>query len=276
MPTLSTAQHKEKLFRYVLEEQRRALQAGRGSGAPFMLLLPAWSASKLAWRQLVWCLARLRRGQVGVSWEEAGRGERALRVGAFSERLEERAGCFFVVPSRRYTFEAAVRAREEAPFDGVWFCGGMGEGALAALRSAQAAAAAAPEHASRTCASLAELRLAGVLPATDEVQAALTDEQRSQRKRALSALDDERRADPRHAERKRLRMYEQRASRVGGGSASTIGRALTPSERGLVTGCPKACRHFFGIDGAAASDAPGGCTRGLQCRFLHRVDGVEP
>jgi hypothetical protein len=84
----------------VLDAQRAALQQHR-PGAPFALLLPAWSASKLGWRQLLWALAALRVGKLTTSLDDAARGERAERAGAFSERLEEAANVFYVVPSQR-------------------------------------------------------------------------------------------------------------------------------------------------------------------------------
>jgi hypothetical protein len=126
-------QHKERLYRYILEAQRAAVLSLAGKGAqkgapvpvPFLVLLPAWSAAKLGWRQLLWCLARLRAGHHSVTFEQAASGERGVRVGAFSERLEEQAGCFYIVPARKYKFVAAVEARDEAPFDGIWFCGGL-------------------------------------------------------------------------------------------------------------------------------------------------------
>lgn len=111
-----SSDHKERLFSFLLERQRKA---GK-KDAPFLLLLPAWSASKLAWRQLLWCLAELRKGRTNVLFEHAKQGERASRVGAFSEKLEENAGCFFICPPERYQFLAAVESRDEAPFDGVW------------------------------------------------------------------------------------------------------------------------------------------------------------
>ena len=91
-------QHKEQLFRYILETQRPAAEP-----VPFLVLLPAWSASKLAWRQFLWCLAKLRAGEHSVSFEEAARGERGVRVGAFSDKLEEQV----VLRSRSVAVAAA-------------------------------------------------------------------------------------------------------------------------------------------------------------------------
>ena len=42
------------------------------------------------------------------------------------DELETAAGVFYVVPAQKYEYTAAVASREEAPFFGIWFCGGFG------------------------------------------------------------------------------------------------------------------------------------------------------
>ena len=231
-----------------------------------------------------------------MTFEQAASGERAARVGAFSERLEEQAGCFYIVPARKYKFVAAVEARDEAPFDGIWFCGGLPEGgegseggeggALQALRAAYdkkrakrkarrrsggadaadadaadadaADALKSPSSPTLVC-SLAELRATGLLPSMEDARTELSDAEQARRKRALAALDDDRRADPLRAARKRQKLTEQRAA-----TKATFGRELTPAERERVVG-GRACQHFF---------LGPGCTRAAKCRFAHAVDGV--
>ena len=220
-------------------------------------------------------------------------------MGAFSERLEEQAGCFYIVPARKYKFVAAVEARDEAPFDGIWFCGGLpsadggggggggggdgdggggGGGGVQALRAAYdkkraksqakrakgtatdtAVASVASSSSSPTLmGSLAELRAAGLLPPEE-----LSEEERTRKKRALEALDAERRADPLHALRKKQKLLEAReATKVS--FQVSLGRDLSPAERARVVE-ERACQHFFlGL----------GCTRGAKCRFAHALEGI--
>ena len=102
--------------------------------------------------------------------------------------------------------------------------------------------------------SLAELRAAGLLPPEE-----LSEEERTRKKRALEALDAERRADPLHALRKKQKLLEAReATKV------SLGRDLSPAERARVVE-ERACQHFFlGL----------GCTRGAKCRFAHALEGI--
>eukprot|EP01052_Picozoa_sp_SAG31_P043369 SAG31_NODE_7202_length_1756_cov_2.165963_2_plen_207_part_00 len=98
-PVLS---HLDKLrfFSYLLECQCGS--AGPKMPArPFMLLLPAWTAAKLTWRQFLWCLGKWKRRGCG---EEAG--ERApsmsdaagMTLPQLSADLEHAAEVFYIVP----------------------------------------------------------------------------------------------------------------------------------------------------------------------------------
>ena len=266
--------HKERFFRYVLDAQKAAT-AGCAP-APFLFLLPAWTASKLAWRQLLWCLAELRNGNRSVQFQDAARGERGERVGAFSDKLEEAANCFYLVPAERYQFLPAVAAREEAPFDGVWFCGGFASTdecrkavERASSRASANASSAAPSLAMRVLASLAEIRAEGVLPTAEEARKELPQEDLERRKRSLAALDESRSADPQRQQRKRQKQNEQRQTTAARADDSNFGEQLSTAARQLVLDTPRACKHFFGlVEGK-------GCTRGASCKFLHRLEGVN-
>jgi hypothetical protein len=59
------------------------------------------------------------------------------------------AGVFYVAPATKYAFDAAVAARDEAPFFAVWFCGGFQdnaarEAAVASIEKRAAKARTAP------------------------------------------------------------------------------------------------------------------------------------
>jgi alpha-ketoglutarate-dependent dioxygenase FTO len=257
-----SSNHKEKMLKYLLERERWAVQ--ENVDAPFLLLLPAWSASKLAWRQFLWCLAQIRsRKNVDVSWEDVAQGERAERVGAFSERLEQQAGCFFVCPPDRYRFVAAVEARDEAPFDGIWFCGGWRDPAKVqkAFVKDTVKKASKGKRVTTVCASLAELRTTKLLPTANVVTATLTQDESARRKRALEALDEARRSDPGYMERKRRKT----ATRRDQTKMVTFDGTLDEKTKQKVMDTPKACRHYFGLSNL------GGCTRGDSCRFIHTL-----
>jgi hypothetical protein len=185
-------------------------------------------------------------------------------------------------------FVPAVAARDECPFDGIWFCGGFAsiDQCVKALDKASAkatakagasvsgSASAADETAKtsgavRVCTSLAALRDAALLPSTSEVVSELSEVEREARKRRLAALDATRHADPQRAQRKRQKQYEQRAERAEQGDETAFGRELTEEMRTCVLATPRACKHFFGITSGSR------CTRGAGCRFLHQVDGVN-
>lgn len=71
-----SSDHKERLLGFILEQQRAALRQEK-SGAPFAVLFPAWTASKLAWRQFLWALARMRcEKDLSVTMKDASKGER--------------------------------------------------------------------------------------------------------------------------------------------------------------------------------------------------------
>ena len=264
-----SGEHKERLFRYLLDTQK-----GQAAPLPFLLLLPAWSASKLAWRQLLWCLAALKSGKHDhVRFEDAAHGERAHRVGAFSDKLEETAGVMYVVPNDRYQFVPAVASRDEPPFDGIWFCGGFAsvDACVKAVEKASAKALSKGEKTTekeeeppvRTFTSLAAMRSAGLLPSADEALNELSEAEREQRKRNLAALDEARNSDPHRAEKKRQKQLEQRSDTRYEGE-------LTESQKGLVLQTPNACKHYF-----LPPNGSKGCTRGASCRFLHRIEGVN-
>ncbi|KAJ1489859.1 hypothetical protein T484DRAFT_1778638 [Baffinella frigidus] len=144
-----SGEHKAKLFAWLLEQHRAALKAG-GDCRPFMLLLPAWTAKWLPWRTFLWAMARLRSGKLDTTIEDAM--EKAKKLSNLSDQLEVNAevfylvnaGVFYLAPETKYEYEAAVAAREEAPFFGVWFCGGFPDNA-----TREAAVAAIEKRASK-------------------------------------------------------------------------------------------------------------------------------
>ena len=109
-----SADHKERLLAYLLAQR---------SGAPFLLLVPAWLVGNAYWRKFLRKLAKRRAAP-------------AARRG-----LERRAGIFYVAPcGARYEFaHPEATGKTSSPFHGVWACGGWGgeaerRAAMAALR----------------------------------------------------------------------------------------------------------------------------------------------
>ena len=102
-----------RLLSYLLD-----CQCGRGGPSmrprPFLLLLPAWSASKLAWRQFLWCLGQLRV-------------ERNKKVTMDGERLAPDALCADARTDRvrRMPWQSAAGRRGPRARAGRWG-GGMG------------------------------------------------------------------------------------------------------------------------------------------------------
>jgi hypothetical protein len=98
-------------------------------------------------------------------------------------RRQAKAAVFYFVPGSKYEFSAAVRARDSAPFYGVWFCGGFPQqqqlAEEATVRDAVFAAAAkrAAKCGGAACCSIDEMarvRCAGgerVLVAPEEERA---------------------------------------------------------------------------------------------------------
>lgn len=91
---------KQRFFSYLLECQCES--AGPKMPArPFMLLLPAWTAAKLTWRQFLWCLGKWNKRGCGE-----GAGERApsmsdaagMTLPQLSANLEHAAEVFYIVP----------------------------------------------------------------------------------------------------------------------------------------------------------------------------------
>ena len=121
--------HKARLFSWILDRQRSALAPGHegGRGAPFMLLLPAWTAKWLAWRSFLWALARVRKGRTETTMEDAKRRVHKLANLQQDAKLERKAGVFYLAPAEKYEYTAAVSSRDSAPFFGIWFCGGFGD-----------------------------------------------------------------------------------------------------------------------------------------------------
>ena len=146
--------HKARLFSWILDRQRSALAPGHegGRGAPFMLLLPAWTAKWLAWRSFLWALARVRKGRTETTMEDAKRRVHKLANLQQDAKLERKAGVFYLAPAEKYEYTAAVSSRDSAPFFGIWFCGGFGDddarlAAVAALKKSMA-----KQHARRSAA----------------------------------------------------------------------------------------------------------------------------
>jgi hypothetical protein len=136
--------HKEKLLAFILERQRRTTVAGEvQEPLPFMLLLPSWTASKGYWRKFLKALCKLQAEEREAAGEEAEEEEEEdnddeeqgsdSADGAGDLKIERECGVFYVYPGQgdggnpAYDFaHPAGTGHQSCPFDGIWFCGGMG------------------------------------------------------------------------------------------------------------------------------------------------------
>lgn len=112
--------HKHRLVEYLFNTYRQSIVRGR-TPTPFYLLLPGWVATKAYWRQFLWALKQVHKGNTRVNMEFALQVTRGLDA-----ELEEEAGVFYYVPAERYVFQQPEgQGRENSPFWGVWVCGGF-------------------------------------------------------------------------------------------------------------------------------------------------------
>merc|ERR1711957_420919 len=110
-----SADHKEKLFQYILDGQPRR--------HPFFLLMPSWVAQRSYWRQFLLALQQLRENN----------NEGRVRLEDFegkpaSDSLETKVGVFYWRPRSNYHFDhvdgfRAQGGHGKAPFDAMWFIG---------------------------------------------------------------------------------------------------------------------------------------------------------
>lgn len=264
--------HKERLLEIILGWQRRA--HGRGVPAPFLLLLPSWSAGKKFFRRFVASLS----AAVGGA-EAAESGAQVFYVCRRGSRGEP----------AKYEFDHVAGAgKKTCPFFGLWFCGGFGQlTARAVRRSTRGWGEAYWEHDGRWHAacplkpdssaaadvlwddgtsstlpseclrggrfvftSLGALEAAGLSRSEAEARhrQETNPEQRKRREIALRARD-KLRADAAAAEGgKRRRLTDKRTYVKHEGSEPAAAAA------------PNVCRHFF---------SSWGCSRGEHCRFSH-------
>ena len=199
-----SGEHKEKLFRYLLDQQRQERPK------PFMLLLPAWTASKAVWRQFLAALAQIRAGNTSATLEH-GEGVPTSRLG---DDLEEKAGVCYVCPGEKYEFIAAGAARDSAPFFGIWFCGGLdyADGQSGTARAVQLVAKAQAARAqsregyqpATVKTSLRQLQDAGIVRSEAEERERLLANpvQKARRDAAIAELAAKRKADPEARARK--------------------------------------------------------------------------
>lgn len=282
-----SADHKARLYEYVLGRQRLALESGVPE--PFMMLLPSWTVGKATHLKFLRALASINQAQGAV--RECGRETHLV----------------FYVCGRgdggrpaKYTFDHVRGAGlPQAPFFGVWICGGFGdvratEGAERrtarswaegyweadsswyACRPRGAAPAgegavevewtdgthgaiSARELRGGCCvfSSTRELEEAGLLRSAEEVRQR---QESNPKQRALREAAQE--------ERKRRRLAAREAEggkRRRGGDKRQYTSALDVApgtvEKAGTTSLPKnVCRHFF---------SELGCSRGEKCRFVH-------
>ena len=206
-----SGEHKEKLFRYLLDQQRQGPK-------PFMLLLPAWTSSKAVWRQFLAALAQIRAGNTSATLEHVT-GVTTSRRG---DDLEEKAGVCYVCPGEKYEFIAAGAARDTAPFFGIWFCGGLEYGngqsgtarAVQLVTKAQAARAQSREgyKPATVKTSLRQLQDAGIVRSEAEERERLLANplQKARRDAAIAELAAKRRADPAARARKNQKKKDAR------------------------------------------------------------------
>ncbi len=192
-----SGEHKEKLFHYLLDQQRQGPK-------PFMLLLPAWTASKAVWRQFLAALAQIRSGNTSATLEHSAQ----VPTSRLGNDLEDKAGVCYVCPGEKYEFIAAGAARDTAPFFGIWFCGGLeyGEGksgtsrAVELVAKAQATRAQSREgyKSASVKTSLRQLQDAGIVRSEAEERERLLANpvQKARRDAAIAELTAKRKVDP--------------------------------------------------------------------------------
>lgn len=206
------------VLRFVVGGVWGSFAAGMAGPKPFMLLLPAWTASKAGWRQFLHTLAMIRNGNTSATLEDAA----ASRLG---NDLEERAGVCYVCPGEKYEFIAAGAARDTAPFFGIWFCGGLDYGAAGGQSgTARAVELVDKAQASRgksrgegyklssVKTSLAALQDAGLVrTSAEEKERLLSDPaMKARRDVAIAELNAKRKADPAVRARKNQKKKEAR------------------------------------------------------------------
>jgi len=266
--------HKERLFNFVLERQRRASE--RNVPEPFLILLPSWSMGKAFAGKFISRLAGLTSSRQDDGLE-----------------LNTSSGIFYVCrrgPDGRpekYSFdhiEGAGLAR--CPFFGVWICGGFG-GASATQKAMRRVARGVAEGFWTDDASwylcrpglegtvdwcdgtksdsvelrgghlvfdsLAGLQAAGLVRSVEDVRTRMREnpKQNRLRQKALEALDKQRAALREARGGKRKRGVDRREY------VTCANAAPVP-----ITNLPTVCRHFFSAKG---------CSRGDKCRFAHKV-----
>ena len=226
-----SGEHKQKLYNYILDAQRQGPK-------PFMLLLPAWSASKAGWRQFLHTLAEIRNGNVRASLEDAS----GLHHSRLGDELERQAGVCYVCPGEKYEFIAAGNCAETAPFFGIWFCGGLSTGGAGVARAAQVVAKAQAVRGksrsdykpSAVHATLKELKDAGIITSDEEARAELlaNPAQKAARDAALKAQNAIRKADP--AEKARIKAKKNDARYKNASRYCPLGAVLYSQNDGLL------------------------------------------
>jgi hypothetical protein len=269
-----SADHKDRLLAYIL-----AGQCGRGAGgagaaaaaawrAPFLLLLPAWSANKLAWRRFLWCMQQLRSGDKRVTMEGAA----SLSLKQLGPELEEAAGAFYICPHAKYEFKHPDDSgRPTAPFFGIWFCGGWptetaAASAVAAVERVQAKGAPGGGR-PVVLRSLAELQQHGLVPTPAAARERIMSnpKQRAHRDAALRQQDAARKVAPEFKAKKKQKRADLRNQTVVRYTDS--GLTVTAELAASVQANAKVCTHFFGL----GRGGDRGCNMADKCRFLHSV-----
>ena len=186
---------------------------------------------------------------------------------------------FYVAPELKYEYDAAVESRQEAPFAGVWFCGGFGPdleeraATMEALRSAaarklerktkkQKKSESTPQRLTHGVVVLPTLRALNDNGLGEQPREDLDDPVvRERRNEAIAALEAARKSKP------RKRNYEDRAALQFVKSSASKAMDHDLLKRALTLPINKrACRHYFGV--AAGTS---GCHRGAACRFAHEL-----
>lgn len=119
-----------------------------------------------------------------------------LKLSSLGPELEKAAGVFYVCPAVRYAFRHPDGSgRAEAPFEGIWFCGGWAVGTkldkLHRVVGRAFANSADGEACGSVQATLSDLRQAGIVRSTDaELERQMRDpKKRERRETALRALE---------------------------------------------------------------------------------------
>lgn len=264
--------HKERLFAYILERQRRALR--RGVPEPFLLLLPSWTVGKALFSRFLRSLAALPGEDRKRPATPARSKEKALS--------EAQASVFYVCRRgragrpRKYGFEHLRGAgAPDCPFFGLWICGGFGDAtatARAMRRVLRGRAEGLWEGAWYPCRPRAEAEEVRVLWEDGTTSSLPRSALRGGRlvfasRGALeaaslvrSAEETRRRQEENPGQRRRREVALEARKREARKRRATRRYVCHEGPEPLGQSAEPRCKHFF---------SEKGCSRGDACRFSH-------